>query len=101
MNNIDDYYVGLQHANKHRGEIVNSDKHDDTIFLIMQNSTYFYMYGWNSHVPLQSSQTLLELNKGDILILRGDCSFAMARGVATNTVIQVYIDTPQLVRPYY
>ncbi|KAG1696462.1 hypothetical protein DVH05_012628 [Phytophthora capsici] len=71
------------------------------LFVATQDSTYFYLYGWNSYVPLQANQQLIELNKGDIIMLRGDCIYALSGGEATNVVIQAYIDIPSFARPAY
>jgi len=71
------------------------------IFLATRDGTYIYAYGWNNHVPLQSNEQIVELNKGDVMMLRGDCIFAMAGSAATNLCIHAYLDTPHFARPEY
>jgi hypothetical protein len=72
-----------------------------SLFIATQDGTYFYGYGWNNHVALKSSQQLIELNKGDIVIFRGDYMYAGAGGEANNVLVHTYLDTPHFARLQY
>lgn len=71
------------------------------LFLAGQASTYLYRYGWNNHVVLRSSQQLIELNKGDIVMFRGNNIFAVAGGKVNNLCAHAYLDTPRFARLEY
>ncbi|OWY94692.1 hypothetical protein PHMEG_00035505, partial [Phytophthora megakarya] len=70
-----------------------------SIYVALQDGTYFYGYGWNNHIALRSCQTIIELNKGDIILFRGDYLFGAAGSAATNVVVQAFLDMPLYLRP--
>ncbi|KAG6943119.1 hypothetical protein JG688_00017780 [Phytophthora aleatoria] len=41
-----------------------------SILVATQDRTYVCGYGWNSHVALRSTQQIIKLNKGDVLLSR-------------------------------
>jgi hypothetical protein len=71
-----------------------------SIFVAADNDTCFYAYGWNHHTALRSNRRLLELNKGDILLIRGDFIIAPV-GYDTNHIcLHAYLDSPVSERPH-
>ncbi|KAG6942544.1 hypothetical protein JG688_00018057 [Phytophthora aleatoria] len=52
-----------------------------------------------SIVPLKSSRRLVELNKGDIFMFRGDLIYAPVGYPATNLCLHGHLDTPAFERP--
>ncbi|EGZ17874.1 hypothetical protein PHYSODRAFT_503775 [Phytophthora sojae] len=72
-----------------------------TFLLALQDHTYVTGFGWNNQVALQSSQRLIELNKGDVLMHSGDFVFARAGSATNNICLHGYLDTPLYPRPAY
>jgi hypothetical protein len=71
------------------------------IFVATQDRTYVYGYGWNNHVALRSEQQIIELNKGDVLLFRGDFAYDAAGNAETQIGLLGYIDTPLYQRPQF
>ncbi|KAL3671106.1 hypothetical protein V7S43_004288 [Phytophthora oleae] len=65
-----------------------------SITIAMQDRTYVYGYGWNIHVAMRSNHRIIELNKGDVLLSRGDFAFSFAGSALTPVCIQGHVDTP-------
>ncbi|OWZ07248.1 hypothetical protein PHMEG_00020378 [Phytophthora megakarya] len=43
-----------------------------SVMIAMQDNTFLYTFGWNHKVTLNSNRVLIELNKGDMILFRGD-----------------------------
>ncbi|KAL3661843.1 hypothetical protein V7S43_013137 [Phytophthora oleae] len=65
-----------------------------SITIALQDRTYVYGYGWNIHVAMRSNHRIIELNKGDVLLPRGDFAFSFAGSTSTSVCIQGHVDTP-------
>ncbi|KAG3113685.1 hypothetical protein PI124_g6062 [Phytophthora idaei] len=72
-----------------------------SILVATQDRAYVYGYGWNNHVALRSTQQIIELNKGDVLLSRGDFAFVAAGHSANHVCVHGYIDTPLYPRPRF
>jgi hypothetical protein len=72
-----------------------------SIFVATQDHTCFYGFGWNKHVALRSNRVVIELNKGDLLMNRGDFIFGGVGYDTNNVVIHGYLDMPMFERPLY
>ncbi|KAF1786046.1 hypothetical protein GQ600_13277 [Phytophthora cactorum] len=54
-----------------------------------------------NHVVLRSTQQIIELNKGDVLLSGGDFAFAAAGNSAYHVCVHGYIDTSPYSRPRF
>lgn len=68
-----------------------------SLFMAIQDNMCFYGYRWNNQVAMQSNRKLIKLNKGDLIIFRGDYMFGRI-GYRAN---HAYLDTPLYDRPVY
>ncbi|KAG6619599.1 uncharacterized protein IUM83_18894 [Phytophthora cinnamomi] len=68
-----------------------------SLYLAIEENTFFYGYGSNNRIALTSERELVRLNKGDLILCRGDFMFSRA-GNKKNVCVHAYIDTPQLAR---
>jgi hypothetical protein len=70
-----------------------------SIFVATDNDTCFYAYGWNHNTVLRSTRWKIEMDKGDILLIRGDFIIAPV-GYDTNHIcLHAYLDSPVSERP--
>jgi hypothetical protein len=72
-----------------------------SVFLAIQDNTYFYGYGWNCVAATKSQRKLVELNKGDLLLCRGDFVYAGVGYPTNNVLVRGYIDMPTYQRNTY
>jgi hypothetical protein len=63
-----------------------------------QYNTILYGYGWNHLVALRSNLQIIRLNKGDMILLRGDFIYATAGYETNNLIVHAYLDTPNYQR---
>jgi hypothetical protein len=80
-------------------DIMDTSALPGSIVVATNNDTCFYAYGWNERYALQSNRRLLELNKGDVVIFRGDFIFAPVGYDSTNICLHAYLDSPVSDRP--
>ncbi|KAE8904601.1 hypothetical protein PF002_g19364 [Phytophthora fragariae] len=70
-----------------------------SIFVATDNDTSFYTYGWNHNIVLHSNRRQIEVNKGDILLIRGDFVIAPVGYDTTHICLHAYLDSPLSERP--
>ncbi|KAE9277383.1 hypothetical protein PF008_g28868 [Phytophthora fragariae] len=64
-----------------------------SMFVATDNDTSFYTYGWNHNIVLRSNHRQIEVNKVDILLIRGDVIIAPV-GYDTNHIcLHAYLDS--------
>ncbi|KAG6944217.1 hypothetical protein JG688_00017202 [Phytophthora aleatoria] len=69
------------------------------ILVALDDDTSLYVYGWNHNIALRTDRNLITLNKGDVLVYRGDLIYGPV-GYETNEVcFHAYLDSPISVRP--
>ncbi|KAF1778688.1 hypothetical protein GQ600_9259 [Phytophthora cactorum] len=72
-----------------------------SLYIALQDNTYFYGYGWNNAVAMRFYRELSQLNKGDLIMLRGDFMYARVAYRANHACAHAYIDTSLFLRPTY
>ncbi|GMF31939.1 unnamed protein product [Phytophthora lilii] len=59
-----------------------------------EDDAVFYGFGWIHQVAMRSNRVTIEMNKGDILLYRGDFIIAPVAYTTNNVCIHAYLDTP-------
>ncbi|ETP01565.1 hypothetical protein F441_21209 [Phytophthora nicotianae CJ01A1] len=49
-----------------------------SLYIATEDNTYIYGYGWNHNVAMVSDRQHITLNKGDLILMRGDFIYARA-----------------------
>jgi hypothetical protein len=77
-----------------RGEdLMNYGALPGTVMVALEDDTYLYAYGWNRQAAHRSERKLIELNKGDNLLLRGDFIYAPVGYQMNKVCVQAYLDS--------
>ncbi|KAE8966334.1 hypothetical protein PR001_g28342 [Phytophthora rubi] len=75
-------------------DIMDTSALPGSIVVATNDDTCFYAYGWNERLALRSTRRLLELNKGDIVLFRGDFILAPVGYDSNNICLHAYLDSP-------
>jgi hypothetical protein len=78
----------------HGGDLMQYTALPGTVMVALENDTYLYAYGWNHQVALKSDRKLIELNKGDLILLRGDFIYAPVGYTMNKICVHAYLDSP-------
>ncbi|ETL85056.1 hypothetical protein L917_15276 [Phytophthora nicotianae] len=65
-----------------------------SMYLAVEDNTFFYAFGWNNHIVMLSNRHLIRLKQGDIVLFRGDCMYARVGYPGNNVCVHGFIDTP-------
>lgn len=69
-----------------------------SVLIALEDNTFLYGYGWNHHVAMQSKRNLIRLNKGDLILFRGDFIFSLVGYQRNNVCVHGILDTPRYTR---
>jgi hypothetical protein len=70
------------------------------LLVATQDDTVLYGYGWNSMVAFRTNAQTIVLNKGDMMLMRGDYMYSPAGYDTNNLVLHGYLDTEFYLREY-
>ncbi|KAG3006767.1 hypothetical protein PC121_g16112 [Phytophthora cactorum] len=62
--------------------------------IVLQDNTSIYGFGWNAEIALRSEREEIRLNKGDIVMFRGDFIYSPVGYSSPNVCLQAYLDMP-------
>ncbi|KAG7388863.1 hypothetical protein PHYPSEUDO_011697 [Phytophthora pseudosyringae] len=63
------------------------------LLVATQADTVLYGYGWNSMVAFRSNMHTIVLNKGDMMLMRGDYMYSPAGCNSNHLILHGYLDT--------
>ncbi|OWY94281.1 hypothetical protein PHMEG_00036031 [Phytophthora megakarya] len=69
------------------------------IMIATEPDTFLYTFGWTSNVALKSNRHLITLNKGDIVMFRGDLIYQPVGYRTNNLSLYAYLDPLEYTRP--
>ncbi|KAE8976253.1 hypothetical protein PR002_g25362 [Phytophthora rubi] len=81
-------------------DIMDTSALPGSIVVATNDDTCYNVYGWNERLALRSNRRLLELNKGDIFLFRGDFILAPVGYDSNNICLHAYLDSPFYERPH-
>jgi hypothetical protein len=70
-----------------------------SVLIATQDNTFLYGYGWNNQLAMQSYRQIIRLNKGDLMLLRGDFMHSRVGCQSNHVCNHGYLDTPLYARP--
>ncbi|ETI40774.1 hypothetical protein F443_13938 [Phytophthora nicotianae P1569] len=72
-----------------------------SLYIATEDNTYIYGYGWNHNVAMVSDRQHITLNKGDLILMRGDFIYARAGSRSNNVCVHASVDSALYERPLY
>ncbi|GMF15868.1 unnamed protein product [Phytophthora lilii] len=72
-----------------------------SLFIATQDNTYIYGYGWSHNVAMVSDRQLITLNKGDLVLLRGDFIHTRGGSRSNNVCVHAFVNNALYERPLY
>jgi hypothetical protein len=70
------------------------------LLVATQDDTVLYGYGWNHLVAFRSNAETIVLNKGDMMLFRGDYIYSPAGNQTNSFLLHGYLDTPYYLREF-
>ncbi|EGZ29342.1 hypothetical protein PHYSODRAFT_472673 [Phytophthora sojae] len=64
------------------------------MLIALPDGTCLHVFGWNAQIALKSDLQKIYLNKGDMILLRGDCIYAPVGKDSANICLHAYLDMP-------
>jgi hypothetical protein len=91
--------IGRREFETDLSQVMNVCAIPGSILVATENDTFVYGYGWNVSMALTSNKKLITLNKGGILMCRGDYIYAPAGYQSNRVVLHAFLDMPTFERP--